>query len=66
MSLHELQRAVTQLGPSELATFVGWFENHLADRWDCQIEADALAGRLNDAMQRADDDFDAGRCTDLF
>ncbi|HEY2412092.1 MAG TPA: hypothetical protein VGI40_07605 [Pirellulaceae bacterium] len=65
MSLNELESAVAGLSRGELKTFSQWFEEFLADAWDRQIEADALAGRLDAAVKQADDDFDAGRCTPL-
>jgi hypothetical protein len=42
-----------------------WFEEFLADQWDRRIEADILAGRLEAAGRRADEDFESGRCTPL-
>jgi hypothetical protein len=65
MSLTELETAVAQLPPSDLATFSRWFQEYLADAWDRQIEADLLAGKLDKAGEQADADFDAGRCTPL-
>ena len=65
MSVHDIERAVTQLSKEELAGFSQWFEEFLADQWDRQIEADLLAGRLDAAMQRADEHYEAGRCTPL-
>lgn len=63
MSIEELQSAVTRLPSEELDRFSRWFEEFLADQWDRQIEIDILAGRLDDAGRRADEDFEAGRCT---
>ncbi|MGH9928512.1 MAG: hypothetical protein ACREA9_04685 [Pyrinomonadaceae bacterium] len=65
MSVEELEVVVSHLSPEELTRFSEWFEEFLAAQWDRQIEADALAGRLDAAGQRADDDFEAGRCTPL-
>jgi len=65
MSLQELEHAVTNLAPSELAAFSQWFEEFLAEAWDRQIEEDIKAGRLDHLMKQADDDFEAGRCTPL-
>ena len=65
MSLQELERAVTDLSPGDLDAFSRWFEEYLADAWDRQIEVDAAAGRLDVAARKADDDFEAGRCTPL-
>ena len=65
MSIDQLQSAVIQLLPEELDRFVRWLEEYRADLWDQQIEADILAGRLDEAVQRADADFKAGHCTPL-
>jgi hypothetical protein len=65
MSVQELETAVAQLTREELANFSRWFEEYLADKWDRQIEADIRAGKLDAAGNRADTDFEAGRCTPL-
>ena len=65
MSVKELQSAITSLPPEELDQFSRWFEEFLADQWDRRIEADILAGRLDAAGRRADEEFEAGRCTPL-
>jgi len=65
MSVEELQAAVAQLPAEELDRFSQWFEEFLAAQWDRQIEADILAGRLDAAGRRADEEFEAGRCTPL-
>ena len=63
MSIDELQDVVSHLPAEELARFSRWFEEFLADLWDQQIETDILEGRLDVAALRADEDFEAGRCT---
>jgi hypothetical protein len=65
VSLSELENAVAQLPADDLAAFARWFEEFLADAWDRRIEADILAGRLDEAGRRADADFEAGRCGPL-
>ncbi len=65
MSVEELQTAVAQLAAEELDRFSQWFEEFLAEHWDRRIEADILAGRLDAAGHRADEEFEAGRCTPL-
>ena len=65
MSVQELEAAVTKLPKEELANFSQWFEEFIADEWDRQIEADALAGRFEAAGKRAKADYEAGRCTPL-
>ena len=65
MNIKEIESAVTQLSSEKLDEFSKWFEEFMADQWDRQIEADILAGRLNAAGQRADEDFIAGRAMPL-
>jgi hypothetical protein len=65
MSIEELELVVSGLTPDELASFAQWFDEFRAEQWDQQIEADILAGRLDAAGRRADDDFETGRCTSL-
>ena len=57
--------AISHLPAAEFARFSQWFEEYLAEQWDRKIEADILAGRLDAAGQRAEEDFKAGRCTPL-
>jgi hypothetical protein len=65
MNIEELEAAVAHLPPSDLARFSQWFEEFMAEQWDRRIESDILAGRLEAAGKRADEDFEAGRCTPL-
>jgi hypothetical protein len=65
VSLSELETAVAQLAADDLTAFARWFEEYLADAWDRRIEADILAGKLDEAGHRADADFEAGRCRPL-
>jgi hypothetical protein len=65
MSVDELENAITQLSPTEMARFAQWFDEYRADRWDRQMEQDIQSGRLDAAGKQADADFEAGRCTPL-
>ena len=65
MSVEELESIVSRLSEAELARFSEWFEEFMADAWDRKIEQDLNAGRLDPALKRADDHYDAGRCTPL-
>ncbi len=65
MSVQELENAIRQLPQDEFVELANWLDEYRAELWDRQIEADILAGRLNAAGKRADDDFEAGRCTPL-
>ena len=65
MSIEELESVVSGLSAAELSRFSQWFEEFMAEQWDLQIEQDMLAGRLDAALKRADEHFEAGRCTPL-
>ena len=65
MSVQEIETAIAQLPNPEVAQLAAWLEEYLADLWDRQIEADALAGRLDALGREADREFEAGRCRPL-
>jgi hypothetical protein len=65
MSVQEIEAVVARLSPAEMKAFAQWFQEFQADAWDRQIEADAAAGKLDYAAKKADEDFEAGRCTPL-
>jgi len=65
VSVRELEEAVAGLSRYEFAEFGKWFEQFAAEAWDRQIEEDVSAGRLDHLAQRADRDFEAGRCKEL-
>jgi hypothetical protein len=65
MSIEELELVVSHLAADELDLFSKWFDEYRAQQWDRQIEADILAGKLDAAGKRADNDFEAGRCNPL-
>jgi hypothetical protein len=65
MSVQELENAIRQLSREDFVRLAHWIDEYRADQWDRQIEADILAGRLDEAGRRADADFEAGRCSPL-
>ena len=64
-TLQEIERAVSQLSPEELAAFRAWFAEFDAAIWDRQLETDVAAGRLDALADKALQDLKEGRCTDL-
>jgi hypothetical protein len=64
-TVEEIERAVRELPPEELALFRAWFAEFDASVWDRQIEADVAAGRLDKLAEEALRDLREGRCTDL-
>jgi len=65
MSAIELEDAVQNLPPEELARFAEWFEQFVDNQWDRKFSADVAAGKLDSAALKADAEFEAGRCTPL-
>lgn len=62
MSVQEIQTAITQLPPDELANLIEWIEEYRADAWDRQIEKDVEAGRFDALRQRVREQRQAGQC----
>lgn len=64
-SVQEIQDAVRHLSTEDLAAFREWFAEFDAALWDGQLEADVVAGRLDELADEALQDLREGRCTDL-
>jgi hypothetical protein len=63
--IQEIENAVQQLSPDELAVFRTWFAEFDAGLWDKQFEQDVAAGRLDKLAEQALRDLREGRCTEL-
>ena len=64
-TITEIERAVQQLAPEELAKFREWFAEFDAARWDEQIERDVAAGRLDPLAEEALNDLRSGQVKNL-
>jgi hypothetical protein len=64
-TVQDIENAIRQLSPEDLAAFRAWFAEFDAAVWDRQLEADVAAGRLEQLAEEALQEFRAGRCTDL-
>ena len=64
-TVQEIEQAVQELPPQELAAFRAWFAEFDAVAWDRQFEEDVVAGRLDQLAEEALQDLREGRCTDL-
>ncbi|MGA2616680.1 MAG: hypothetical protein ABSF26_03665 [Thermoguttaceae bacterium] len=64
-TIQEIQQAIRNLGPRELAALRQWFAAFDAELWDRQMEQDVAAGRLDRLREEAVRDLSEGRCTDL-
>jgi hypothetical protein len=63
--VEKIEEEVRALSSEELAAFRKWFREFDADAWDREIEADALAGKLDALVVRALDQHRAGKTTPL-
>jgi hypothetical protein len=61
----DIEKAVEQLAPRELARFRAWFEAFDSNRFDAAIERDAIAGKLDAHADEALAAHQAGRSRDL-
>ena len=64
-TISEIERAIRQLTPEELAKFREWFSGFDASQWDRQFEKDVAAGKLDALADEALSDLRGGRCKDL-
>jgi hypothetical protein len=53
MTTEDIEKAVEQLPPRELARFRAWFEAFDASQFDAAIERDARAGKLDALAEEA-------------
>jgi hypothetical protein len=63
--VQEIQHAIRDLSPAELADFHNWFAEFDYASWDRQVEADAAAGRLDRLAEEALRELQTQRATDL-
>jgi len=64
-TLEDIENAVAELPPDQLARFRAWFEEFEAGRFDQRIERDAKAGKLDRLAEQALSDFRAGNAREL-
>jgi hypothetical protein len=65
MDIKEIESAIAQLPPSELAELAKWFEEFQAKIWDEQLEQDMKTGRLDALLKQAEQDYEQGQCEPL-
>lgn len=63
--LEDIEKAVTELTPEQLAQFRDWFEAFDAARFDEKIARDAQSGRLDALAERAREDYRKGHAREL-
>jgi hypothetical protein len=65
MTIHEIEQAITELSPREMARFRKWFEEFDAQAWEDQFEHDAKSGKLDKLANKGIADFNAGKAKEL-
>ena len=65
MNVQEIESAIAQLPPIELAELAKWFEEFHAAAWDQQLELDVQSGRLEAVVRAAERDFERGDISPL-
>ena len=64
-TIEEIEKAVAELTPEELAKFRAWFDEFQERMFDEQIERDTKAAKLDNSMFRARQNYNAGPCEEL-
>jgi hypothetical protein len=65
MTAEDIEKAVEQLLPCELARFRAWFEAFDASQFDATIERDAQAGKFDALAEEALTEHRVGRSREL-
>ncbi len=64
-TVKELEKAVTDLSPEQLAEFRAWYEAFDAAMWDKQFEDDVKSGKLDRVAEKAVADYRKGKTKPL-
>ena len=64
-TIQDIEKAVSNLAPTDLSAFRAWFAEFDAEAWDKQFEQDVAAGRLDKLADEALKDLREGRCANL-
>jgi len=65
MDVKEIETAIAQLPPAQVAELADWFDEFRARLWDQQIERDVSSGRLESLFDEAKENLKSGRCKPL-
>lgn len=65
MTIHEIEQAIKELSPEELARLRQWFDEFDARAWDEQFERDVQSGKLDELAEKARSDFGTGKTKEL-
>lgn len=62
---NDIKVAIKGLQAGELVALRDWIEEYIADQWDEQIERDIKAGKLDNLLKRALDNYASGNYRDI-
>lgn len=65
MGIQEIEKAISELSPEELARFRAWYAEFDAQVWDEQLEADAQTGKLRNLAEKSLEEYQAGKSSEL-
>jgi hypothetical protein len=60
-----IENKVEKLSLKELSEFRLWFTKYDANPWDAQIEADAVAGKLDALAKEALAEYESGKAQEI-
>lgn len=60
MTVREIESAIAQLPPKELAELAAWLQEYHQQAWDKEIEDDLEAGRLDAMLAEVDKECEGG------
>jgi hypothetical protein len=63
--LEKIEQEIASLDPADVRKLADWIEEYKEELWDCQIEADAKAGKLNMLVENAHKEIAAGKVRPL-
>lgn len=65
MNVKEIETAISELPPAQVAELADWFDAYRAQLWDTQIKQDLDSGRLQTLLDETKRDLESGRCEPL-
>ena len=60
MSVQEIEAAIKQLPPEEVAALTAWLAEYHAELWDRQLEDDLEEGRLDTVLAEVEKEYEQG------
>ncbi|MBD2298741.1 hypothetical protein H6G80_10510 [Nostoc sp. FACHB-87] len=64
-TLRDIEAAIKQLPESDIRQLSVWLQEYLDEMWDQQIETDAVSGKLNKLIAKAEADIIDNKVRDL-